>query len=116
MSLSVKRALSAAVAGIVAAACSQTPTAKTPSQSSGSGAAGSGDAGGAGSNGTDRTDDADQEKHCCRGLNECKGKGGCQVKGQHGCQGLNECKGLGGCNPHCPAPDSATPAEHKTPA
>lgn len=39
---------------------------------------------------------------CCKGLNECSGKGGCAVAGKHDCQGLNECKGQGGCNAHCP--------------
>jgi hypothetical protein len=42
------------------------------------------------------------EKACCKGQNECKGKGGCAVEGKHGCAGSNECKGKGGCNGHCP--------------
>ena len=41
-------------------------------------------------------------KDCCRGKNECKGKGGCAVEGKHACAGANECKGKGGCNGHCP--------------
>ena len=41
-------------------------------------------------------------KECCKGLNECKGKGGCAVEGKNECKGTNECKGKGGCNGHCP--------------
>jgi hypothetical protein len=56
------------------------------------------------------------DKHGCKGMNSCKGKGGCHMsqtdldaaakkmgmdpakagKG-HDCKGKNECKGLGGC-------------------
>jgi hypothetical protein len=42
------------------------------------------------------------DKACCKGLNECKGKGGCAVPGKNDCAGKNECKGKGGCNMHCP--------------
>jgi hypothetical protein len=42
------------------------------------------------------------DKACCKGLNECKGKGGCANPGKHDCAGKNECKGKGGCNMHCP--------------
>jgi hypothetical protein len=42
------------------------------------------------------------DKSCCKGLNECKGKGGCAVSGSHECAGHNACKGKGGCNMHCP--------------
>lgn len=45
---------------------------------------------------------ADGEKACCKGQNECQGKGGCKVDGSHDCKGMNECKGKGGCNAHCP--------------
>ncbi len=45
---------------------------------------------------------ANAEKACCKGLNDCKGKGGCGVPGKHDCAGKNECKGQGGCNMHCP--------------
>lgn len=52
-----------------------------------------------------------QEWHLCRGLNECKGKGGgatagkndcaglgdCATVKEHTCGGENECKGQGGC-------------------
>jgi hypothetical protein len=40
-------------------------------------------------------------KSCCKGMNECKAKGGCRA-GEHSCKGQNECKGKGGCNAHCP--------------
>ena len=36
------------------------------------------------------------EKHACKGLNSCKGKGGCK-SGDNGCKGKNSCKGKGGC-------------------
>lgn len=40
-------------------------------------------------------------KMCCRGLNECKGKGMCKTN-DHQCKGLNDCKGNGGCkSPSC---------------
>ena len=35
-------------------------------------------------------------KHACKGMNECKGQGGCS-SGDAGCAGKNTCKGLGGC-------------------
>jgi len=39
---------------------------------------------------------------CCRGWNECKGKGNCKTD-KHDCKGKNECKGKGGCKPAvCP--------------
>ena len=58
-----------------------------------------------------------KEIHGCRGLNICKGLGGCKMTQEqlneaalkvgidpkdagspHSCKGLNECKGLGGCS------------------
>ncbi len=36
------------------------------------------------------------EKHACKGMNECKGQGGCE-SGDNGCAGKNSCKGHGGC-------------------
>jgi hypothetical protein len=36
------------------------------------------------------------EKHACKGLNSCKGRGGCS-SGDNGCKGKNSCKGKGGC-------------------
>ena len=35
-------------------------------------------------------------KHACKGMNECKGQGGCKT-GDNGCAGKNSCKGKGGC-------------------
>lgn len=45
--------------------------------------------------------DAAEAKDCCKGINECKGKGGCKTAANE-CKGMNECKGKGGCNGHCP--------------
>lgn len=36
------------------------------------------------------------DKHGCKGMNSCKGKGGCK-SGDNGCKGKNSCKGKGGC-------------------
>lgn len=36
------------------------------------------------------------DKHACKGLNACKGKGGCKTE-SNACKGLNACKGKGGC-------------------
>ena len=41
------------------------------------------------------------QKACCKGKNDCKGKGGCAVAGKHDCAGKNECKGQGGCDMRC---------------
>jgi len=49
------------------------------------------------------TDAAAEAKDCCKGLHDCKGKGGCAVEGKQACAGKNECKGQGGCNHHCPS-------------
>lgn len=49
-----------------------------------------------------------QDKHVCRGLNTCKGKGkggdnscagtgSCAIAEAHSCKGDNACKGQGGC-------------------
>ncbi len=48
--------------------------------------------------------DAAEAKECCKGMNECKGKGGCKTDANE-CKGMNECKGKGGCNGHCPGAD-----------
>ena len=40
--------------------------------------------------------DATMAKHDCKGLNSCKGQGGCQT-GDMGCKSKNSCKGKGGC-------------------
>ncbi len=37
------------------------------------------------------------EKHACKGLNSCRGQGGCAVEGKHACKGMNDCRGNGGC-------------------
>ncbi len=39
---------------------------------------------------------ADTTKHDCKGMNSCKGQGGCAT-GDMGCKGKNSCKGKGGC-------------------
>lgn len=52
-----------------------------------------------------------QDKHTCRGLNTCKGKGkggdnscagtgNCATAEAHSCKGDNACKGQGGCGEH----------------
>jgi hypothetical protein len=38
-------------------------------------------------------------KACCKGNNDCKGKGNCKVEGKWSCKGQNDCKGKGGCHP-----------------
>jgi hypothetical protein len=45
---------------------------------------------------TGQAADTPVEKHGCKGLNSCKGKGGCK-SGDNGCKGKNSCKGKGGC-------------------
>ena len=35
---------------------------------------------------------------CCKGMNECKGKGMCKTD-RNDCKGMNQCKGQGGCKP-----------------
>lgn len=40
--------------------------------------------------------DNSMSKHACKGMNSCKGQGGCQT-GDMGCKGKNSCKGKGGC-------------------
>jgi len=42
-----------------------------------------------------------RDVHDCRGKNQCKGLGGCQVGSQSACKGQNSCKGLGGCKTSC---------------
>jgi hypothetical protein len=46
----------------------------------------------------------DKDTHACKGLNSCKGKGGCKTS-DNGCKGKNSCKGKGGC-----ATDGSKPA------
>jgi hypothetical protein len=45
------------------------------------------------------------DKHACKGINSCKGKGGCKTA-DNACKGKNSCKGKGGC-----ATDGSKPAE-----
>jgi hypothetical protein len=39
---------------------------------------------------------ADSGKHACRGMNSCKGQGGCSTS-DNGCKAKNSCAGKGGC-------------------
>jgi hypothetical protein len=39
---------------------------------------------------------AQTAKHDCKGMNSCKGQGGCSA-GDMGCKAKNSCKGKGGC-------------------
>ena len=39
------------------------------------------------------------DKHVCKGMNDCKGQGGCATTAKHDCKGQNDCKGQGGCKP-----------------
>ena len=39
---------------------------------------------------------ASSDKHVCKGMNSCKGKGGCMTDA-NACAGKNDCKGKGGC-------------------
>jgi hypothetical protein len=41
-------------------------------------------------------DDSGMSKHDCKGMNSCKGQGGCKTS-DNGCKGKNTCKGKGGC-------------------
>jgi hypothetical protein len=41
-------------------------------------------------------DSSTASKHACKGLNDCKGRGGCKTD-LNTCRGKNECKGRGGC-------------------
>jgi hypothetical protein len=59
--------------------------------------------------------------HACKGMNECKGMGGCAVEGANGCTGHNDCKGAGGCctlaeKSACPSHDAAPSDEGKSSA
>ncbi len=47
-------------------------------------------------------DTTNSDKHDCKGLNSCKGQGGCKTS-DNGCKGLNSCKGKGGCKTNSPA-------------
>ena len=45
------------------------------------------------------------DKHACKGMNSCRGKGGCKTDA-NSCAGKNSCKGKGGC-----ATDGSKPAD-----
>jgi hypothetical protein len=85
-----KAVATAAAAGLMGVACGGStaePTAPEAAPSdTATGAAGTASSG---------------EKACCKGLNECSGKGGCATA-THTCAGKNSCRGKGGCNMHCP--------------
>lgn len=40
--------------------------------------------------------DKSSTAHDCKGMNACKGQGGCKTA-DHACKGQNACKGQGGC-------------------
>lgn len=96
----------AAAAGLMGVACGEsTPESEVPATPNSPNAEGAMDEAGGGA--TDEAGDesagADGEQAaCCKGMNECSGKGGCKTDA-HDCQGKNECRGKGGCNKHCPA-------------
>lgn len=50
--------------------------------------------------------DASGAKPCCKGMNECKGKGGCKTA-DHECAGKNDCGKKGGCKKHPDRPECA---------
>jgi hypothetical protein len=81
--------VAAAACGLILGACKG----KEPGPSSGEVQASAPASAGSGSHKGD--------KACCKGLNDCKGKGGCAVAGKHDCAGKNDCKGQGGCNMRC---------------
>src|SRR5271157_3304901 len=72
--------LSAAMAGLVAGTMATTGC-QSSSDNSGKAAASS---------------DSTMSKHDCKGMNSCKGQGGCS-QSDNGCKGKNSCKGKGGC-------------------
>ncbi|MBS1537406.1 MAG: hypothetical protein JST20_06620 [Bacteroidetes bacterium] len=46
------------------------------------------------------------KEHACKGMNECKGKGGCKTA-DNSCKGKNACKGKGGCSTAMATPKKA---------
>lgn len=88
----------AAAIGLLASACGEsTPEPTTPTS------AGGGDTTGDAAEATEAAgSEGGEQAACCKGMNECKGKGGCKTDVNE-CAGKNECKGKGGCNMHCPA-------------
>jgi len=69
--------ISAAIAGLVAGTTAVTGCSSSPKAGS-------------------SVSDSAANKHDCKGLNSCKGQGGCKT-GDMGCKGKNDCKGKGGC-------------------
>ena len=64
---------------------------------------------------------AEATGHACKGMNECKGMGGCGVEGAHDCAGKNECKTKGGCctmsnKDDCPTADAMEAGGEEAPA
>ena len=62
-------------------------------------------------------DPIERQPNCCKGHNECKGKGNCKVDAMNECKGQNDCKGRGGCKssacPGEPAADSCGPGKNQ---
>lgn len=80
-------AVTGMLAGALAACGGNTPEAKDPSATDPS---------------TNAAPPATEEKSCCSGKNECKGKSGCKAGDNASCAGQNECKGKG---TSCPKAD-----------
>jgi hypothetical protein len=72
--------LTAAVSGLLLGAATLTSCSKAASTSAPTGNA----------------TQAAADKHACKSLNSCQGKGGCR-SGNNGCAGKNSCQGKGGC-------------------
>ncbi len=97
-----KQLARAAAAGLLAAACGGANSNAAPSRQA-EGASPANEPGASESEPNGMQDElAAEAKDCCKGMNECKGQGGCGMAGSHACKGMNECKGQGGCNAHCP--------------
>ena len=77
----------AAMTGLVAGAATLSSGCKSQNDSAGMSATTTSSTG----------DTAQLAKHDCKGMNSCKGQGGCNT-GDNGCKGKNSCKGKGGCS------------------
>jgi hypothetical protein len=95
--------MAAAVAGILAGACGgeATPPPATPAaEAPAAEAPAAAPPADASASVNDRipadNDSSTPSKHACKGLNDCKGRGGCKTD-LNTCRGKNECKGRGGC-------------------
>jgi hypothetical protein len=83
----MKRMLTATIAGLMGATLSKgalRADTTTPA------------AGGSTSNASATDNNIAGDKHGCKGVNACAGKGGCKANA-NGCAGKNACKGKGGC-------------------